>query len=144
MATIFEDHGVPLTKSKNNRSAAGYAIQQHLNEQVNESALPECQQMVPKLQFYEPEKDVRGGCPTVIRTLKMMRIDKRDPGRIADHKQDHYPICIGYFCMADVPATRIPKADRMKPWMKHSSNRRILGSSGVRRPGQSPRSLYSS
>jgi phage terminase large subunit len=142
MASIFEDNGVPLTKSKNNRTAAGYAIQQHLNEKVNEGS-EDSKRLVPKMQFYEPT-DVRGGCPTVIRTLKMMRVDKNDPGRIADHKQDHYPICAGYFCMADVPATRVPKADRIKPWMKHSTNRRILGVGNVRNPGKSRRYPFES
>lgn len=119
MADTFESSGVPLTKGKNDRTACGFAIQEHLNTNLSDG--------VPKLQIVETS------CPTLVKTLRAMRVDKKNPGRIADHKADHMPIALGYFCMADVGPTRIPKATIDRPWMNHSSQRRVLGAKQVRR-----------
>lgn len=122
IADMFELNGVPLTKGLNNREAIGAAITEHLHQTVKFEDTS-----WPKLTFLE------SACPTVVRSLKAMRIDKKKPGRIADHKMDHFPIALGYFCMSDVPATRVPQESRIRPWMKKKGDRYILGASGVRR-----------
>lgn len=122
IAHVFEDGGVPLTKGKNDRTACGFAIQEHLNTLLADGT--------PKLLIYENGE----GCGDVIRTLRAMRIDKKNPGRIADHKADHLPIALGYFCMSNVAPTRIPNVVQARPWMKPMiRNRTALGSAQVRR-----------
>jgi hypothetical protein len=120
MAYVFEDAGIPLTKGKNDRTAAGFAIQQHLNERMPDGT--------PKLLIVEG----RDAGDDMIRTLRAMRIDKKHPGRIADHKADHLPIALGYFCMSDVAPTRIPKATVDRPWMVKKATRPVMGAYGVR------------
>lgn len=119
MADIFEQQGVSLTKGKNDRTACGFAIQEHLNTVLADGR--------PKLLILETQ------CNTLVRTLRAMRVDKKHPGRIADHKADHMPIALGYFCMAGVAPTRIPNQVTDRPWMvPKAGNRRILGSAHVR------------
>jgi hypothetical protein len=119
LAFEFEDAGIPMTKGRNDRVAGGFAIAEHLNTRLADG--------LPKLLILED------ACPTLIRTLRAMRVDKKNPGRIADHRADHMPIALSYFCMANVSPTRIPKAQADRPWMVRPLNRRVLGSGQVRR-----------
>lgn len=107
LADEFEQRGIAMTKAVNDRTAAGYAIQEHLNQVLDDK--------LPKLQILESGKV---GCPTLVRALRSMRIDKKRPGRIADHKQDHLPICLGYFCMAGVGPSRMPSSSSIPFWMR--------------------------
>ena len=120
IADEFEQNGVPMTRGKNDRTAAGMAIQQHLNNHLQDG--------LPKLIIYEP------GCPVLLRSLRSMRVDKKRPGRIADHKMDHMPICLGYFCMADVGPSRVPRDSARLPGAAFGDKptRNVLGSEGVR------------
>lgn len=119
LADEMENAGIDLTKGKNDRVATGLAIQNHLNSVLADG-------MTPRLVIYEP------GCPTLVRSLRAMRVDKRKPGRIADHKMDHMPICLGYFCMAGVGPTRVPNTVTIPRWMVKKTTNHILGSEGVR------------
>lgn len=121
LAMEFEAAHVPMTKAKNDRTAAGLAIQGHLNTIMPDGT--------PKLLIYE---DGKYGCPTLVRALRAMRVDKKHAGRIADHKLDHMPICLGYFCMAGVGPTRVPSVATMPRWMHHKDSRQVLGSNNVR------------
>jgi hypothetical protein len=120
LADEFEQRGVALTAGKNDRTAIGMAIQEHLNQRLPDGR--------PKLLIYEP------GCPVLVRSLRAMRVDKKKPGRIADHRLDHLPICLGYFCMAGVGPSRIPTEQTTSPrWMRPKpGTRRILGQNAVR------------
>lgn len=127
LADELENNGVPLTKAKNDRTAVGYAIQGHLG-----LLLPDG---LPKLQILERAKDDPSeveGCPYLLRSLRAMRIDRKRPGRIADHKHDHPTITLGYFCMGGVNASLVPEQTFVKPWMVQKSTRRILGSQQIR------------
>lgn len=125
LADEFEAKGIYLTKGRNDRTTAGYAIQNHLNTL--------CKDGTPKLQFIM-DANGQSPTPTLIRTLKAMRVDKTRPGRIADHKADHMPIALGYFCMADVAPCRVPRGEEhTQPWLRKKSGRVILGSKQVRR-----------
>ncbi len=120
MADVFEYAGVPLTRAKNDRVACGRAIQEHLNATLDDGK--------SKAQIYEP------GCPTLVRALRAMRVDKKHPGRIADSKLDHLPICFGYFCMSGVAPSQPPNASVVPRWMQKPT-RKVLGSEGVRSKG---------
>lgn len=115
----LENAGIPLTKAKNDRVAAGLAIQEHLNTTLKDDEA--------KLQIFEP------GCPTLVRALRAMRVDRKHPGRIADHKMDHMPICLGYLCMAGVGPSRVPSTSTLPRWMVSKSTRQVLGNDGVRK-----------
>lgn len=104
---IFEQNGVPLTPSVNDRAAAGYAIHEWLN-----TTLPDG---LPKLQLLRSQGTL--GCPELIRTLPMMRQDKHDPEKIADGN-DHYVLALAYFCMGNaVPSLEVAESIR-RPWMR--------------------------
>jgi hypothetical protein len=120
LADEFETRGVPLTKSVNDRTAAGRAIQEHLNQTLADGK--------PRLQLCEDDY----GVPDTLRSLRSMRIDKKRSGRIADHKHDHHTICLGYFCMAGVPPSLVPDQSTIKPWLRPQLKHRILGNDSVR------------
>lgn len=116
--------GIPLTKGKNDRTAAGYAIQRCLNEMLDDG--------LPRLQMWET-KDGKG-TPTLIRCLRSMRIDKKKPGRIADSKVDHLPIALGYFCQAAPGPTQVPRGNGLRKWMRlKGTNRQVIGAGLTRR-----------
>jgi len=94
---IMEANGVPLTKSRNDRTAAGFAISEWLYTPLADGK--------PRLQIHK--SDFAGiGCPMLIKTLPAMRMDPKNPGRLADGN-DHWVIALGYFCMAPSSAPRI-------------------------------------
>lgn len=124
IADEYENRGIPMTKAKNDRTAAGFAIQEALNTRLTDG--------LPKLLLYEGPNGE--GVPTLIKSLRSMRVDKKRPGRIADSKVDHLPICCGYFCMAGVPPSMPPRTGALKKWqMPKTAPRRILGADLTRR-----------
>ncbi len=124
MAHIFEDAGMQLTAGINDRTANGFATQELLQSSLSDG--------LPAMVIYEP------GCPTLVKTLRSMRIDKKHPGRLADSKVDHMPISLGYLSMAAPPPTRVPKLTRERPWMKTTQGKAyVMGSNNVRRRANS-------
>jgi hypothetical protein len=124
LADEFEDRGIALTKAKNDRTAAGLAIQEYLTTKLADGK--------PKLQMYVDEGDKSIGVPTLNRTLRAMRVDKKKPGRIADHRADHFPICLGYVCMAGVGPSPEPSQAVQRRWMvDRTANRGIIGNGAV-------------
>jgi phage terminase large subunit len=124
LADEFEAKGIYLTKGVNNRSNAGYCIQNQLNTLLPDGA--------PMMQFIQD--GAFSPTPTLIRTLKAMRVDKTRPGRIADHKADHMPIALGYFAQAEIGACRVPANDgEPKKFLTRKVGRVILGAKHVRR-----------
>lgn len=101
----FERGGVPLTKSINDRTEAGYAIHDYLNTVVDG---------LPKLQLLAAEG--RMGCPNLIRTITEVTVDPKDPKKIANGN-DHWVIALAYFCMGMAPPSRDPKVHGIKRWM---------------------------
>lgn len=106
---LFQNYGIPLTLSKNDRSAAGFAIHEYLN-----TILPDGK---PKLQLYS------FGCPELIRTFPKMRMDKTDPSRIADGA-DHHVITLSYYCMAAIGYHQSQVRKPVPQWMKKKFVRR--------------------
>ena len=122
IADIFADNGVPLTKSRNDRSAIGYAIHEWFNTLLEDGR--------PRLQIYEP------GCPKLVKTLPMMRVDPLNPTRIADSSNDHWAISLGYFCQGRIGSSddRDNQPTTLPWWMRDDhSTRHVLGRESVRR-----------
>lgn len=127
LADIFAENGVSLTKSRNDRSMIGYAIHEWLNTILEDGK--------PKLQFYAP------GCPRLIKTLPMMRVDRNNPTRIADGN-DHWVIALGYFCQGRVGASdaTASTSTTLPWWMREdTSSRFVLGRESTRRSTHIPR-----
>jgi len=115
---IFERNGVSLTRSRNDRSAAGFSIHEYLNTVLEDG--------LPKIQIWDQ------GCPMLLKTIPMMRMDKKNPARIADGN-DHYVISLGYFCQGRVGPSRESHKSAVKPWMRNTSKPWRVGSESVRR-----------
>jgi phage terminase large subunit len=124
LADEFELKGVWLTKGVNNRTNAGYSIQNRLNNNLKDG--------LPEMLFIQDENG-NSPTPTLIRTMKAMRVDKARPGRIADHKADHMPIALGYFAQAEIGRCTIPNQDVEKKFLTRKVGRVILGAKQVRR-----------
>lgn len=117
---IFEENGIALTPSVNDRAAAGYAIHEWLNTVLDDG--------LPKLQLLSAQGGL--GCPELIRTLPQMRQNKTNPERIADG-DDHYVMALAYFAMGNaVPSLEIAKSIR-RPWMRAQQGYRI-GAGNIR------------
>lgn len=124
---IFSRAGVPLTKAKNDRTVAGFAISEWLGQTVE--TVDETGKCVlsPKLKIYTP------GCPMLAKTLPIMRVDPSRPGRIADSNKDHWTISLAYWAMSyiAVPFIKTPKQER-ESWRFDATKRRRLGNESVR------------
>src|SRR5579862_2169108 len=105
---IFEDNGVPLTPSKNDRTHAGFAIHEYLNTILEDG--------LPKLQLFEYT------CPQLMRTMGEVRVDDRHPERIADSSQDHWVISLAYFCIGRVGTSKERWTDTRPRWMRPNPN----------------------
>lgn len=121
---ILESNGVPLTKSRNDRIACGFAISEWLNTPLDDG--------LPALQFWTP------GCPVLAKTLPTMRMDEKKKEKIADHAKDHATITLGYFCMAQKLKPKIfrpsAEATRVSQLIKSMTTTPTrLGRMGVRR-----------
>lgn len=123
---LFEQNGVPLTPSRNDRVAAGFSISEWLNTPLDDG--------LPALQLWTP------GCPVLAKTLPTMRMDPKKPERIADSSKDHATITLGYFCLAQKARPRIsqpgPQATRLSALIKDAKqapSSSIFKNVGVRR-----------
>jgi hypothetical protein len=116
---LFERNGIPLTRSRNDRSASGFSIHEYLNTTLDDG--------LPKLQILDQ------GCPTLIKTLPIMRMDKNNPARIADGN-DHWVISLAYFCMGgSVGPSRNPSKPEVPFWMRKAPGSRwVVGSESVK------------
>jgi len=94
---IMEANGIPLSRSRNDRTAAGFAIGEWMYTPLADGK--------PKLQIHKSEFPGMG-CPMLIKTLPTMRMEPKNPGRLADGN-DHWVIALTYFCMAPSSAPRI-------------------------------------
>jgi hypothetical protein len=103
---VLEMHGVPCEPSINDRILYADAIHGLLGEEVEPG--------IPRLQIYEP------GCPMLAKYLPKMRWDETNPRKMADHKFDHWPICIAYFAISSgVLSVTAKESHQAEPvWMQ--------------------------
>lgn len=112
---LFEQNGVPLTPSINDRALYGYSIHQYLNTLIDEA---------PQMQIVRPLGPY--GCPDLMRTLPLMRTDKNDPSRLANG-DDHWVVALAYFCTGQAEPARDPVKPTTNLWqMNKQSLRRSL------------------
>ena len=82
----IEMEGVPIECSINDRVLYADAIHGLLGEEIEPG--------VPRFQIYEP------GCPMLAKYLPKMRWDEKNPRKMADHKFDHWIVCLAYFAIS--------------------------------------------
>lgn len=82
----LEMGGVPIECSVNDRVLYADMIHALLGEEIEPG--------VPRFQIYEP------GCPMLAKYLPKMRWDEKNPRKMADHKFDHWIVCLAYFAIS--------------------------------------------
>jgi phage terminase large subunit len=112
IAEIFEQNGVPLTASQNDRELFGYSIHEMLNTIVEEK---------PSWQILEY------ACPELVRTLPLLQMDKSDAKKVADGP-DHWAISCAYFAMGKAVPSRDPVAAPTQRWRQPKRRHRNIGS----------------
>jgi hypothetical protein len=103
---IFEDNGVPMEASVNNREHYAHAIHTALSEEAEPG--------VPRLQIYKQ------GCPYLVKTIPQQRYDPKHPLRMADNKNDHGAIALAYYLISSGAMERRGEAATYKlpKWMR--------------------------
>jgi hypothetical protein len=111
---IFEQHGVPLTPSQNDRELYGYSLHEMLNTEIDAH---------PSWQIVGP------ACPELVRTLPILQMDSHDARKIADGP-DHWAISCAYFAMSLSSPSRDPVVPLIPRWMRSkrdTSQLRVVG-----------------
>lgn len=111
ISELFEQNGVPLTDGKNDRALYGYSIHNYLNTIIDEQ---------PQLQIVQPMGMY--GCPELIRTLPILRMDDKDPSKIADG-EDHWAVALAQFCMGMAMPAQDPQVSNIPRWMRPKTRR---------------------
>ncbi len=109
----LEMNGIPCEPSINDRVLYADAIHGLLGETITEEVNGEMVS-VPRFQIYEP------GCPMLAKYLPKMRWDEKNPRKMADHKFDHWPVCLAYFAISSGVLARSEQAQsKAEPfWME--------------------------
>lgn len=116
---IFEEHGVPMEASINNREHYAHAVHTALQEEAEPG--------VPRLQILDripgPEEF---GCPYLIKSIPQMRFDPKHPLRMADSKNDHGVIALAYFLISSGATERRNSSTvyRLPKWMRPKEERK--------------------
>jgi hypothetical protein len=118
---VMEDAGVPMQCSVNNREFFAHAVNSALKEEVDG---------FPRFQMWVPGGPV--GVPYLAKFLPQMKYDKNNPLAMADHKHDHYAVCVAYFLMSFIPNTKQQIVTEIPFWMKPKNVRKTLGAEQVR------------
>jgi hypothetical protein len=126
---IFEENGVPMEPSINNREHYAHAVHSALAEEVAPG--------VPRLQILDRIPGIMNlGCPYLIKTIPQQRFDPKHPLKMADSKTDHGVIALAYFLISSGAMERKignKGSYKLPKWMqpKIKENRR-LGYESVR------------
>lgn len=131
----FEENGVPMEKSVNNREHYAHAVHTALAEEIT---LKEADDhgpavTVPRLQILQGSGKPLG-CPYLIRTIPIMGFDEKRPLALADHKHDHAVVALAYFLISHSSNERRSYTSKPVPrWLRPKpSDRWILGREGVK------------
>jgi hypothetical protein len=118
---IFEDNGIPMEASINNREHYAHAVHTALQEEVKVGERPDGTPIVlPKLQILDRQRGDDMGCPYLIKTIPQMRFDPKHPLRMADSKNDHGCIALAYFLISSGAVERkdVSALYRVPKWMR--------------------------
>ena len=121
---IYEENGIPMEPSINNREMYASVVHSALAAQADE--------MTPRIQFYVNGRD---GCPYLVKTIPQMRYDPKKPLKMADHKEDHGVVALAYFLISSGSMDRnaMPYVAGLRPWQVDKSAKTfVLGSESVR------------
>lgn len=122
---IFEENGVPMEASINNREHYAHAVHTALQEEAEPG--------VPRLQILDKSAGPGSmGCPYLIKTIPQMRYDPKHPLRMADSKNDHGVIALAYFLISSGAMERrnTSASARLPKWMqpkKETKKDKFLG-----------------
>lgn len=117
---IFEDNGVPMEASVNNREHYAHALHTALQEEITIEISSGEYISYPRLQILDKQPGLAGmGCPYLIKTIPQMRYDPKHPLRMADSKNDHGCIALAYFLISSGATDRQAVSARYKlpKWM---------------------------
>ena len=106
---LFDQFGVPMTCSINNREQFASAVHTALAEEVSAG--------VPKLQILS--NGPRIGCPYLAKVIPMMRYNPRRPMALDDHKHDHPVVSLAYFLISNASYDKLETRQvKLRPWMR--------------------------
>lgn len=125
----YEDRGIPMEPSINNREQFASALHNMLGEQAGDG--------IPRLQCYVNPTNKRVGAPYLARTIPQMRYDPKNTKKMDDHRDDHGVVALCYYVLSHAADNRaqIMTPSQMPRWMrpkKNDNDRRILGRENVR------------
>ena len=126
MKGIFEDHGISMECSVNNR--------EHFAAAVHSALAEEAEPNVPRLQIYDGIPGDRPGAKYMIRAIPLQHFDEKHPLRLADQTHDHPVVTLAYFLISTASyEKKTLKDSRVPKWMRpHPTKHNVLGSDGVR------------
>jgi hypothetical protein len=110
---IFEENGVPMEASINNREHYAHAVHTALQEEAEPG--------IPRLQILDKQIGPGNlGCPYLIKTIPQMRFDPKHPLRMADSKNDHGVIALASFLISSGAMERksVNSTYKMPKWMQ--------------------------
>jgi hypothetical protein len=123
MKGIFEDCGIPMECSVNNR--------EHFAAVIHTALAEEAEPGVPRLQIYDGHSAYLPGAKYMIRSIPLQHFDEKHPLRLADQTHDHPVVSLAYFLMSHSADEQKTFAERVVPrWMrprKQDSKQWILG-----------------
>jgi phage terminase large subunit len=110
-AELFNDNGVRLVKSNNNRVQGWYNLKEWLKPYDDEQGIKTASLVITK------------NCTNLIRCLPQLQRDEKDPNDVANepHELTHGPDAIrGFVCGRPCPAIEQPKKKPDPLWMFHN------------------------
>lgn len=113
---VYEQCGIPMESSINNREMYASSMHQALAEEAAENT--------PRIQFYMNPYNRGNGCPYLCRTIPQMRYDPKRPKAMDDHKDDHAVVACCYYLMSHSADSRsdIITGKRLPRWMQPKPN----------------------
>lgn len=126
---LYEDNGIPMENSINNREMYATVLHNTLKEQADEAH--------PRIQIYMKPGNRNVGAPYLARTIPQMRYKLTDSKVMDDHRDDHSVVSLCYYLLsrsADLRTAAYNPAN-LPRWMRPKSGDRpfILGSDQVKK-----------
>lgn len=127
MKDVFEEHGISMECSINNREQ----FAAHVHTALAEEAEPG----IPRLQILAGNKYSGRGCPYLIKAIPLQKVNPKRPQAMADQAHDHPIVALAYFLISHASIEqRHAKEKALKPWMRPKTESRwTLGAENVRK-----------
>ena len=125
----FEEHGVPMECSVNNREQFAASVHGALAEEAYEG--------IPRLQIFSGRSGAAEGASYLIKAIPLQRFNPKKPLAMADQKHDHPVVALSYFLISYASyEKRTMSQAKLKPWMRpkrSESSTWVLGRDNVRK-----------